>query len=1538
MSLDVAGRTDEDSSATLFADASDVDGFVGHGDLSQNVFVNQPVDALGNQVGTVTVEDLGGFGVGPWVMQWTPGDACGAPSDPDDLFGTITWEYWVEDDDCMPSDVSIATLDITPIGDGPEVSNDAVTTNKNIPIIIDVLGNDVEGGGWDTDGDCVDDSWEPLEQIDSATVTILSTGTGSVEVNDGLVTYLPDVNETGLGVDTFTYEVSDEAGHVSNVGTVTVTVEDANTAPTANADVYAITEDDPTQTFDVTLNDTDIDSLGDPSAWVSDVIISTQPEHGTVVIAGLDVEYTVEGNFCGVDSFEYYIQDTDAAFDPSSSNTTSVTITVAPSDDEPEVTLEDLVAYKNAGNGAGNQVAPETFFYDLSEGVNVGGEWDNGGGFDCGDSIVGYEFVVNPTTTLIGPARGGFTLDAATGQMTYTPQLHVGDGNGPGLLGTSTNLNDGDWDNDLFSYRAQDASGLWSAPIQVTIQVRDRNTPPRGVNDLATTTEDNAVEIDSIGGSTAGANADYQGDRCGVGGLGNTQSEFCGAIDSTTLMVVDQPANGTVEVFDSNPDPTIVENWFRYTPNPDFNGVDTFTYRVADDGLDWLGNPTITPLYSDDAGGGAASGAGVPGEDSDWTLTPVDMQPTVVQVTVDPVNDIPTGQDAGFACAEDGCDPSGLGPDPENLVVVNAADYTSDIDGTIDLATLVITSPAGKGTATITDVGEMTYTPNIGEVGADSWGWAISDNEGGTSAEITFSVDILPNMAPVSSATPSLSLREDPCATGDVDHTGTVDVGALVSSGQISDADGTLDLSITGVSITSAPSWGTASYDAGTQLITYVVNSAHTGGSDPFAFTVSDDDCDASSDIWVTVTVTPNEAPTLDNQIYTMDEGGSLLISLAGADADGSIDWSTLVVTPPAEGTLTDNGDGTLNYDAADECGDLDFFGSVSFTVSVNDEDCTSSNTANIDIDVTAVNDAPVVSHDSYVYSQGAAVESPAWATPAAGATVTAANLFGNDSDLGGNFSSDSSCLEDSSDADAGDAWKVGELQVFFGAAPATPDEVVGDVQKFVFNRPGTGAGVLYVDVVTGEFQLWPGTDLQADQGDPQNGTGANLDDLSWQCFSDQITFGYKRFDTGVVGDGSDSLVSSNLAEVSFDLDVTTQNDCPVSTDDVANVDKNDFTDIDMSANDFDTDGLIDNLSIVILTQPEHASSLEDNLDGTWRYEPDQNFIGIDTFAYAVQDLDGLWTAAATVTVTVADRNTPPTANADTGVVVVDGDVTIDVVANDVDVDDPLDLSTFIVPSTTAIVVAASAGTATHNGDGTITLDVAGAGLIAGNIVTLTYEVTDGGYLSFDPATSNQATVTVTVFDPLASMAGGNPQGSAKANSGAGLGAIGGPGGPGAPGKIKPVKPGPKQPVVPKAGPKAQVINGALYYVARVNPDEERDALFRMDQNSVDVLFAAAEEGGRIYDFAVEPHGRAVLIRGDVIRDGEISLLLLHTDSGDAKALDTGAPETGAVLEFRVTQAWRQVFYLCSGNKGLRRGVIELGLKTDLIDELKETR
>ena len=78
--------------------------------------------------------------------------------------------------------------------------------------------------------------------------------------------------------------------------------------------------------------------------------------------------------------------------------------------------------------------------------------------------------------------------------------------------------------------------------------------------------------------------------------------------DTLTVALVTQPANGTVVI---NGDGTVT-----YTPNPDFNGTDTFTYRVCDDG------------------------------------TPVACDEGTVTVTVTPQNDAPTARDDTYATDE----------------------------------------------------------------------------------------------------------------------------------------------------------------------------------------------------------------------------------------------------------------------------------------------------------------------------------------------------------------------------------------------------------------------------------------------------------------------------------------------------------------------------------------------------------------------------------------------------------------------------------------------------------------------------------------------------------------------------------------------------------------------------------------------------------------------------------------------------------------------------------------------------------------------
>ena len=108
----------------------------------------------------------------------------------------------------------------------PPVANDDIagTTSGN-QVVINVLANDT-----DPDGSGVNSSISG-SGINSTTVTIVSNpASGSVSVNPttGEITYTPGDS----GVQSFTYTVKDNHGHVSNTATVEVYVDDPTPEPT----------------------------------------------------------------------------------------------------------------------------------------------------------------------------------------------------------------------------------------------------------------------------------------------------------------------------------------------------------------------------------------------------------------------------------------------------------------------------------------------------------------------------------------------------------------------------------------------------------------------------------------------------------------------------------------------------------------------------------------------------------------------------------------------------------------------------------------------------------------------------------------------------------------------------------------------------------------------------------------------------------------------------------------------------------------------------------------------------------------------------------------------------------------------------------------------------------------------------------------------------------------------------------------------------------------------------------------------------------
>ncbi|MCF6314124.1 MAG: Ig-like domain-containing protein, partial [Verrucomicrobiales bacterium] len=161
--------------------------------------------------------------------------------------------------------------------------------------------------------------------------------------------------------------------------------------------------------------------------------------------------------------------------------------------------------------------------------------------------------------------NGAFTLDEDTSvaatlavsdpdgdSLTYTivvsPNFGVISGSAPNLIYTPAADYYGP---DHFEYKVSDGE-LESVVATVSLTVVPVNDAPVAEDENLTTVEDLLLAI-SIGGS------DVDG-------------------DTTTVEIVDQPANGLLD----NLNPVEAGLELEYTPAPNFSGQDSFTYRVTD--------------------------------------------------------------------------------------------------------------------------------------------------------------------------------------------------------------------------------------------------------------------------------------------------------------------------------------------------------------------------------------------------------------------------------------------------------------------------------------------------------------------------------------------------------------------------------------------------------------------------------------------------------------------------------------------------------------------------------------------------------------------------------------------------------------------------------------------------------------------------------------------------------------------------------------------------------------------------------------------
>lgn len=1135
--------------------------------------------------------------------------------------------------------------------------------------------------------------------------------------------YTPNLNY--FGPDSFTFTASDGV-LTSNTATVTITVTPVNDLPVASSQTVTTPEDTPKV---ITLTATDVD--GDALTY----IIVTPPANGTLSGSGATRTYTPNANYNGPESFTFKVND-----GTSDSNTATVSITVTPVNDAPVASNQSVTV-------------PEDGSIVITL---VGTDVD-------GNSLI--------YTVVSGPSNG--TLTGSGAARTYIPNANY---NGPD--GFTFKVNDGTVDSNIAT---------------VSITVTPVNDAPVATNQSLTTPEDTALPIT----------------------LSATDVD---AGSTLTYTIVTPPTKGTLSV--------VAGAGVTYTPNPNFFGADSFTFKASDGTVDsdiatifitvtpvndipvansqsvTTNEDTSTPvnLTGSDADGdpltflivtgplhGTLSGTGpnriytpfvnYNGPDSftfkvnDGTT---DSNTATVSITVTPVNDAPVADSQNVTVIED---------TPKAIVLTG-----SDVEG--DALSFTITQLPVNGTLSGT-APNVIYTPNANYFGSDSFRFRVNDGLL-NSPTVFVTIMVLPVNDASVSGNQSITAPEDtpvsiilfgsdidgdaitfsivtPPANGTLTGTGSNRTYTpnpnyhgpdsftyMVNDGTVNSAIGTITITVTPVNDTPIAINKTVPYDLNTPVnftldaldvdgdaLTWSIVSTPADGAlsgtapnltytpDPgfnltntMTFTVHD-----GTVVSNTGTITfvfnnnaINDPPVAEPQTIIVVEDQSKNLVLGASDPDPGDVLTYTIDTPPSHGTLTGTG-ANLIYTPAPN-----YFGPDSFIFRVTDVGGLFS-TATVSITVTPVNDAPIAFNQTISTEYGTAIN----------ITLTGMDVDGNPLTytIVSPLSPATGTLSGLPPNLTFFTLLQGVYTFTFKVNDGTVDSNIATIQINVTEDNdvpyANNKSITTIEDTAVSFSIDGGDD----HGDPityiivtlplhgtLSGTAPALTYTPNPNYTGPDSFTFK------VNDG---VFDSNIATVS--ITVTPVNDAPVANNQSVTVTQNIAKVITLTGMDVDNDPL----TFTVRTLPAHGTLT--GAGAVWTYTPDADYSGPDSFTFKVND--GLLDSnTGTVSINVIPVNKIPVAVDNLITTPEDTPVTFNITGNDIDLDGTINPATVDLDPSTPV----EDKTVTVSGQGTYTVNASGNVTFTpvlnynGTTTPVSYTVKDNA-----GALSNVATIQVIV-------------------------------------------------------------------------------------------------------------------------------------------------------------------------------------------------
>jgi large repetitive protein len=483
----------------------------------------------------------------------------------------------------------------------------------------------------------------------------------------------------------------------------------------------------------------------------------------------------------------------------------------------------------------------------------------------------------------------------------------------------------------------------------------------------------------------------------------------------------------------------------------------------------------------------------------------------------------------------------------------------------------------------------------------------------------------------------------------------------------------------------------------------------------------------------LSIDVVSSSVPVATDDSYTTAEDTTLTINAPGVlanDNDPSGAAITAIeVRPPLHGTVALNGNGSFVY-----VPDPDYNGPDSFTYKANNG-ARDSSIATVSINVTPVNDPPdakddnanvaanagatpidVLANDTSAPDAGETLTITSVTQPIGGTVVITGGGTGLTFQPGAGFVGTATFTYTISDGNGGTDTATVTVTVIAGPLPPDATDDTSTVQE--------DSGPTAIDVLANDRDGNGDTLTITSVTQPAGGTVIITGGGTGVTFQPSPNFNGTTTFTYTISDGKGGTDTATVT-----VNVTPVNDPPTANDDSAMVlEDSGATVIDVLGNDTIAPDAGEILTIMSVTQPANGTVVITGNGTGLTFQPSPNFNGTTTFTYTISDGNG-GTATATVTVTVTPVNDRPNAVNDSAMVAEDsGATSIDVRANDTDVDgDTLTITSVTQPANGTVVITGGGTGVTFQPDPNFI-----------GTTTFTYTVSDGH--------GGTSTATVTIM------------------------------------------------------------------------------------------------------------------------------------------------------------------------------------------------